>query len=262
MTRPLIFKPIVLLGTLLLVGCSAEKPVQLDDYTPLSQVGKTYPTDHVFEAQQGTLSVWMKFDPDRQRRDHLVFSTDDSRYVLFVDTYRSQSAQRSILRIGARAGGNRRVVDSRYKGGNFPEASIIIDNDGALANYGKATPCYASVPFPMGQWQHVAMTWQGVPEGTVRIYLNGQLIGEKPYDDRYDDGRKPATSMAVGQRPRKWTGELTLLPTGNTVESVPKTTMQLAAGSIEIQDLRLYRAWTPTSQMTQLMQHSQRQIKQ
>lgn len=223
----------------------------LNDYTPLEVLGQTYSTDGVFDVQQGTLAVWVKFLPDHSRRDHLIFSTDDSRYVLFVDTY--SSSGRSILRIGARAGGNRRVVDSGYAGGNFPEASIIIDNNGNLADYGLSTPWYASVPFPEDEWHHVTMTWQGYPDGTVRIYLDETLIGEKPFDTRYDDGRPLATSLAVGARPNNWQGERIQNADGSTYSLEPSTTMQLADGGIEIQGLRLYTQAIPSEQVSQLM---------
>lgn len=250
-----------LLLAVLLAACKKLPPSSgaidsnFDDYTPLTEIGQTYPTAETFDVQQGTLSVWVKFSRDaRDRRDHLIFSTDDSRYVLFVDIYSSGSRQ--VLRIGARAGGNRRIVDSGYKGGNFPEASIIVNNDGSLSDYGKNTPWYSSVPFPEGEWHHVAMTWQGYPEGVVRIYLEGELIGEKPFDGRYDDGRPPASSMAVGARPRKWTGEIVQNTDGSTSELVPRATMELAAGGIQIQDLRLYQREIPLKDIKQLQQES------
>lgn len=230
---------------------NSSEASDLSDYTPLETLEQIYSTDGVFDVQQGTLSVWVKFLSDHPRRDHLIFSTDDSRYVLFVDTY--SSSGRSILRIGARAGGNRRVVDSGYSGGNFPEASIIIDNTGYLADYGLSTPWYASVPFPEDAWHHVTMTWQGYPDGTVRIYLDGTLIGEKPFDTRYDDGRPLATSLAVGTRPNNWQGERVQNADGSTYSLEPSTTMQLADGGIEIQGLRLYTQAIPSDQVSQLM---------
>jgi len=76
-------------------------------YVVLNEVGRDYAVSELMDLKQGTVAVWVKFLKDHPRRDHSIFHTDDSRFVLFVDTYFSQGLKRDILRIGARAGGNR-----------------------------------------------------------------------------------------------------------------------------------------------------------
>lgn len=203
---------------------------------------EVYPVRDIFNLESGTLSAWIKFEKDRPRRDHIIFSTDDSRYVLFVDTYYSPSRGREILRIGARAGGNAKAVESdgSYRGELFPEASIVIDNDGSLKEYGASHLRYSSVPFPENQWHHVSMTWNGYPEGLVRIYLDGAFIGQKQYDSRYDNGGPLPTSMAIGFRPNQWVGELVQGEHGVLTQKVPVGAMRLQDGAIEIKELRLY----------------------
>lgn len=183
----------------------------------------------VLDIHQGTASVWMSFQPGFSgRRDHLIFQTDDSRLALFVDTYYSSGMERDIVRIGARAGGNRRFNDP---GSNFPEASIIIDNTGALESYRHAW--YSPVKFPEDEWHFIAMTWQGYPQGVVTIYFDGEMKGQKSYDQNYDDGRPLFEAYSVGYRPGAWVGEM---KGGQDLR--PATDMSLARGGIKIRDLR------------------------
>lgn len=89
-----------------------------------------YKIDGATWLKQGTAATWLRFrngPAAAQRRDHLVFATDDSRIVMVVDTFTSSSWPRPVVRIAARAGGNK-----RDKSNNFPEASILIDNDQSL----------------------------------------------------------------------------------------------------------------------------------
>jgi len=181
------------------------------------------------DIQEGTASVFMYFEPGVARRDHLIFSTDDSRLALFVDTYFSKGLGKDIVRIGARAGGNKRFNDSGSE--NFPEASIIIDNTGELENYRYAW--YSPAKFPEGEWHCVAMTWQGYPDGIVKIYLDGELKGQKPYNRNYDDGRPLFKNYSVGYRPSQWVGE-----TRGEKDLRPSTDMSLKTGGIEIKNLQ------------------------
>jgi len=208
----------------------------------LFKIGKTAQVKDIFNPEAGTVSVWLKFKKNHYRRDHTIFHTDDSRYVLYVDTYYSSGLHREVVRIAARAGGNRRAVDSGYARGNFPETSIIIDNDGTLATYGAHTPWYSPRPYAEGEWHHVTMTWEGYPKGTVKIYLDKSLVGEKPYDKRYDDGRPMPSSIAIGVRPDAWVGEIIERADGSTVEARPRTNMSLESGGMEIKGLRLFNS--------------------
>jgi hypothetical protein len=214
------------------------KPRSPVGYFLFEDVGKIYATDGIFSIQAGTVSTWMCLEPNHYRRDHSIFHTSDSRVVLYVDTYFSEGMQRTIFRIVARAGGTHRAVDSGYAPGNFPEASIIVDNDGSLSAY--RHEWYSPVPFPEGEWHLVTMTWQGYPTGVVKIFLDGKLIGQKPYDERYNDDRPLADTIAIGYRPAEWLGEVVQTGSG-TANLVPATLMDLADGGILIFDLRLYQ---------------------
>jgi len=215
------------------------KPRSPSGYFLFEEVGKIYATDGIFNVQAGTVSTWACLEPKHDRRDHSIFHTSDSRVVLYVDTYFSQGMQQEIFRFVARAGGTHRAVDSGYAPGNFPEASIIVDNDGSLSSY--RHEWYSPVPFPEGEWHLVTMTWDGYPQGVVKIFLDGTFIGQKPYDERYNDERPLADSIAIGYRPAEWLGEIFVGENQEVYESVPSTHMDLREGGIQIFDLRLYQ---------------------
>jgi hypothetical protein len=166
------------------------------DYFSIPEVEKIYTTPEIeriyypsskgiVDINRGSISVWLKFTPNPNLRDHLVFATDDSRISLHVDTFFHTGKGRDILRIAARAGGNRQNPQAPQRG--FPEASIIIDNDWQLQDLctNKPTICPLAA-FPENEWHLVGMTWEGYPEGVVRIYLDGRLMGEGRYDSTND----------------------------------------------------------------------------
>ena len=115
-----VFAVLLLAGTAFASDCASDyKSVWAMD---------VYDASGVVDAGAGSVSVWAQLLPDYPgRRDHVIFHTDDSRYVLGFDTYTSGIGD-TVVRVFARAGGNHRAVDSGYAAGNFPEASIIIDN--------------------------------------------------------------------------------------------------------------------------------------
>lgn len=196
------------------------------------------PAAGILDHRAGTILCRVKFAADFHGRDHSIFHTNDSRYVLYVDTYHSAGLGREILRIAARAGGNRRASEPGG-GSNFPEASIIIDNDGSLKDYRHAS--YSPFPFAPDQWHVVAMSWQGYPAGEVKIYLDGKLAGTKAYDSRYDDNRPMFTSYAIGYRPENWVGEITTTANGEVMELKPRTNMAIEGSGIAIKDLKIFR---------------------
>jgi hypothetical protein len=217
------------------------KPRLPSGYFLFDEVGKIYKTDGIFNVQAGTVSTWVCLEPNHYRRDHSIFHTSDSRFVLYFDTYFSSSWQVEISRFVARGGGTHRAVDSGYANGNFPEASIIIDNDGSLREYGANTDWYSPAPFREGEWHLVTMTWEGYPQGVVKIFLDGNLVGEKPYDERYNDERPLADTIAIGYRPAEWLGEVYVAGDQEVYESVPSTPMALWDGGIHVFDVRLYQ---------------------
>ncbi|MFA5929260.1 MAG: LamG-like jellyroll fold domain-containing protein [Candidatus Micrarchaeia archaeon] len=195
---------------------------------------KIYPSDGVISKDGGTAFAWVYLQEGAPRRDHVVFQTNDSRIALLFDTFYSSGKGVEILRLGARAGGNRRAIDSGYDAGNFPEASIIIDNGGTLSDYRHAW--YSPVKFPEGEWHSVAMTWEGSPNGKVGIYFDGALAGSKPYSEKYDDGSRLFSAFSVAFRPSGWRGELSA---GGML--VPATEMRLSDGGIAISGISFYQ---------------------
>jgi hypothetical protein len=210
-------------------------------YFRFDEVGKIYPTDGIFNVQAGTVSTWVCLEPNHYRDDHIIFHTSDSRFILYFDTYFSSSMKVEISRFVARGGGTHRAIDSGYTNGNFPEASIIMDNNGSLREYGANTDWYSSVPFREGEWHLVTMTWEGYPSGLVKIFLDGGLIGKKPYDERYNDDRPLADAIAIGFRPIEWPWETYVAQEQQASQLVPTAVMSIQGAGIQLSDLRLYK---------------------
>jgi hypothetical protein len=123
---------------------------------------------------------------------------------------------------------------------NFPEASILIDNDGVLRAHRDDIPYARPRPVSEDAWHLVAMTWRGYPAGQVVIYLDGDRVAERTYDGTSDDGRPPPETLAVGMRPSQWHGEIRRAPEGRTVDAVPVSDMSLASGGIEMGAIRFF----------------------
>ena len=216
-------------------------PPPPSDYVAVPSVG-LYDAGGIVSREQGTVSVWLQFLPERPRRDHAIFHTDDSRFVLYVDTVYSPGLQVDMLTIAARAGGNGRAHDGIVDYPSFPEARIFIDNTGLLreVNYGATISWLSLASFPEAEWHHVAMVWEGYPEGSVSIILDGEFMSQKRYGPEFDDGRSMFETFSVGFRPADWIGEIISLPTGEETMLVPRTEMSIEDGGIVIRDLRIY----------------------
>jgi ABC-type polysaccharide/polyol phosphate transport system ATPase subunit len=204
----------------------------LGQYKPLAEINKVYPAEEYFNLSGGTLSVWVKFDSRREYRDAIIFHTGDSRFVLYAGSYYSEELGQDIRVIIARAGGNRRVIDSFYGASSFPEVSASLNQDLDVLG----------IRFQEDQWQHVCMTWEGWPEGKLVLYINGILIGERDYDRRFDNGRPLAKSFAVGMRPPEWEGEIVQNEDGTFTDVRPGSSLSVSDGNIDIQDVKLYQA--------------------
>lgn len=222
-------------------------------FVSIDQADTIYEAEGIMDIHQGSIVCWLRLKPEHPRGDHVIVHTDDSRIVFYVDTYFSQGMGREIFRVAARAGGNQRAVDSAYKLGNFPEASIIVNNDGGLSSYRSEKNWYAPVPFPEGQWHLVAMTWQGYPSGEVSIFLDGKLIGRKPYDSRYDNGGQLFKVFSVGFRPNRWTME--------SIEGIERFSdagsMRFDRGGLEIYDLKIYQKVISQSILEEIIHSSE-----
>lgn len=195
-----------------------------------------------FHPERGTLTVEIRLDPETRSHDSIIWHTNDSRFVLMVDSYRSASLNTNVTRILARAGGNQRFVDSAYAGGNFPEASIIVNNDQSLTEYEQKDGWYRPRLVPLGEWHKVTMTWEGFPTGTVTIYLDGEEVASKEYDSRYDDDRGLASSYVTSGVPRDWSPQTWKTVGGTTTFLTPLEETMDAGSGVEYRNLQLYNS--------------------
>ncbi len=201
------------------------------EYVHLTEIGGVYSAEDIFKTEQGSVSVLLRRDIGQPLQDAVIFHSDDSRYVLHVSIEISGRRKRGAPKIVARAGGNRRVIDTYYGVVVFPEASEYIDIE--------APPQEGETP--ESHWHLVVMTWVGYPDGKVSLYMDGKFVKEHFYDHRYDNGSPLLNNIAVGMRPSTWTGELIQNEDGTVIESRPTTTMSVNESGIEIKDVRLYQ---------------------
>lgn len=199
-------------------------------YLSIKTIPDLLPAEGIMNVARGSFSARLKFPFDRRVRDCAIFHTDDSRYILYIGTYFSEEEQEEFNVLVARAGGNRRAMDTFYGSSGFPEVAST------LTTY-SATP---DIPLTPGEWNLVTMTWSGYPQGALRMYLNGVLVNKVNYDSRYNDGRNLPSQIAIGMRPAAWVGELIENEDGSVQESRPASTMEVTDSGLELQDLRLY----------------------
>jgi hypothetical protein len=197
---------------------------------------------------QGSISVWLNFEVGHSRTDHMVVHTDDSRWVLYIDTFYSSGLGRDILSIAARAGGNKSATSSSNGHSGYPEARLLIDNDGSLQSigYGESYSWIGVAPLPEGEWHHLGMTWNGYPSGTVKLYLDGVLTSYLPYSSIYDDGQPLFEMFSFGFKPVPWPS------LGNLPEYGDVGTGRLVSGGIQAADLRIYNSALTSNQMIQV----------
>ena len=188
-----------------------------------------YPADPILSVRHGTVSLWLRFDPDQKPQTAILFHSDDSRYVLYTSVA-DDNLKRPTRILTARAGGNRRVMETYFGAARFPEVAVSLDDESQLEK-----------PFSYGQWHMVTMTWDGFPDGTVRLYLDAELVGEMTYDRRYDNNYRLAEEFAVGARPPQWVGELIQRDDGTVEDLRPQATLSVEAGGQQIKGVYLYR---------------------
>jgi hypothetical protein len=204
----------ILFLTLLLLcftGISAQ-----EEFYRFNKTGTVSEINDIFNPDTGTLSVWINFDemPDS---DYVLFYTDDSAFVLVVDTYESPSLLTTVHRIGMRAGA---IPDENDY---YPETSIIINNDGKLDNYAHST--YQPRPFSIGEWHLVTATWEDTPSRLVKIYLDGEFIAQRKYT-----WEKTPKALHIGYN--------VVSPT--IPESATTPPAIFSEGIVQLADMRLY----------------------
>ena len=217
-------------------------PEPVNGVVSLAEEGGIYPAQNILNAHQGAVLVWLKVKNGFPPRDAVIFHTDDSRYVLYISLQYFTHQKRYIRRLVARAGGNKRVIDTFYGTSDFPEVGVIIEDVDLPRRH----------VLNNDEWHLVTMTWQGYPTGKVCLYVNGECLGEKSYDSRYDQGNDLPGSISIGLRPANWTGEIVHEENGAIKELKPDSLMWIGEGGIEIQNLRLYQRGLDLAEILQL----------
>lgn len=115
-----------------------------------------YSCSGVFNKNQGTVAALVKFDQFTSH-DSVIWQTNDSRFALYYD-YASDNSEK---RITARAGGEDSAAQFRFD-----------------QNYGTTRNSLSA-----GEWHYIVMTWSGAPQGTVKIYIDGELKDTASYSE-------------------------------------------------------------------------------
>ncbi len=151
-----------------------------------------------------------------------MFHTDDSRYVLYTQISTDRETYQPYYEFTARAGGNQRAPDT--DNGSFPEVS---------------TPFFMNETL-IEQWVQIAMTWEGHPDGSVRLFLDGKLVGEREYSSIYSNDHPLPKSLSVGMRPLSWSGERVLQKDGSYLILHPESTNSIFDAQLSMKNVRLY----------------------
>lgn len=205
-----------------------EQARKMRSFTRFGDSGDIYPTKNLFNPQAGSITVWIKLPEKRDIPEAIIFHTEDSRFVLFISSYTDPTSNQYIRVAVARAGGNRRVMDTFYGTYRFPEVAAAFDDPSIETS-------------ELEIWRFLVMTWNGYPDGQLRIYLDGDLRDERTYSSEYNDNRPHAESLAIGMRPTLWKGEVVNTEVTGQQDLRPQTNLALEVSGAQIKDLRLYR---------------------
>lgn len=222
----------------------------IKQYIPLNDLGSTYPTINNLNLMKGSVSAWLKIHPQEKEDEAVIFHTDDSRYVLRLGLQSSEKTGKYISILVARAGGNRRVLNTYYGTSSFPEVSTYKVQEKSGTGY----------PFPPKEWHLVTMTWDGYPIGKVRLYIDENMIGEHEYNSNYDDGRNLPRNISIGFRPSDWAGELVLGQSGMITDSRPTSTMSTDQAGVEIRDMRLYQRALQQQEIQRIIEQNKHKL--
>jgi ABC-type polysaccharide/polyol phosphate transport system ATPase subunit len=206
------------------IDLSAEPKayVELDPKLPV------YSAEQIFSPEEGTVTTWVKLNRNNRVGTAVLFHTDDSRYVLYTQILVDRETFQPYYQITARGGGNQRAPD--LKTGTFPEVSTHLFLDETNIE----------------QWLHLAMTWEGFPEGKLRLFLDGKIIGERKYSSKYNDGQPLPKNLSIGMRPLTWSGERILQTDGTYIYRRPDSTNSVFDAQLSLNAVRLYgKALTP-----------------
>ena len=213
-----------------------------------------YSTAEALNIQHGSVTAWVRFRSDQRLRLGIIFHSDDSRYVIYTEGESPEDGELPIPRLTARAGGNRRVVDTFYGDATFPEISVrfgkVAKEERNIDGYGNGEK---RPLISFNEWHLVCMTWNGYPEGRVRLHVDGEFQGETVYDRRHDNRYRLASQIAIGHRPREWLGELVQSDDGTLVDLRPEATSSVVDSGVELYGVRLYQHTLTTQEIDQLV---------
>jgi ABC-type polysaccharide/polyol phosphate transport system ATPase subunit len=204
-----------------MVPSEIDESTDQKEYVELDPKLQVYSAHQIFSPKEGSVTAWMRIN--RNNRTAVLFHTDDSRFVLYTQIQVDRETSRPYYKITARAGGNQRAPD--YKTGSFPEISTNVFMDETTIE----------------RWIHLTMTWKGYPEGKLRLFLDGKLIGEREYSKIYNDDQPLPTDLSVGMRPLTWPGERILEPDGNYTFRRPDSRSSIYDAQLDLKTVRIYK---------------------
>ena len=179
----------------------------------------------------------------------MLIHSGDSRWILYIDTFSTSGLERNILAIAARAGDNkiRSSADESHR--VYPEARLLVDNDGSSRDIGYCldSPWLGVDAFPEVERHHITMTWAGNPGGEVKFYLDGQQMSSLQYKVNYDDGRALFHIFFYRFKPCTWPDAADLPMHGDL------GTGRFVSGGIQAEDLHLYGRTLSQGEISQIV---------
>ena len=201
--------------------------IDLDDkpegYVELDPTQQVYSTKQIFSPEAGTVIAWVLLNRTNRVSTAILFHSDDSRYVLYTQVSIDPETYQPYYQLTARAGGNQRAPDAIN--GTFPEVSIPFFLKDTLIE----------------QWVQIAMTWDGYPEGSLSLYLDGKFVGYKEYSSIYNNDQPLPKSFSVGMRPLSWSGERVLQKDGTYLILHPESTNSIFDAQLSLKNVQLYK---------------------
>jgi ABC-type polysaccharide/polyol phosphate transport system ATPase subunit len=210
----------------------AESTAQ-QEYTQLDPERQVYPTQRIFDPTAGTAAAWVGFSTHTPGSTGILFHTEDSRFVVYSQAVMDVNTGGKTFQITARAGGNRRASAAQAR----PDSTTAEFQEG----FPEVVYQHPYQSTNLEQWLHVALTWDGFPQGQLRFYVNGRLAAEFAYRPEHNDDQPLPRQLAIGMRPLNWPGERVRQPDGTFVDLRPGSTMSVSDAGIELRDIRLYR---------------------
>ncbi|MBU1855249.1 MAG: hypothetical protein KKF89_05990, partial [Nanoarchaeota archaeon] len=139
-----------------------------------------YLCDENFNHKEGSVLAWIKFDTFSW--DAVIWHTDDSKYVMYYD----RGSRNGYKAIKGRVG-----QESNEPNFKFDLQDTPTNEPNTWLNTG---------------WHFIAMTWNGSPTGTSKLYVDGELKdtksytgGEDCYTFRVGNNYWPGMSWANGK---------------------------------------------------------------